>query len=98
MSQFKLTELAQEDLLARRDKVVIENGKRVARRILRELNEKFLILVDFPQMGRARPDLTDEEAFFFPFYSWLSVYNPESRPLQIIRIVSAYRDPENFLE
>lgn len=61
-----------------------------------ELDESLTNLSAFPRIGRARPDLTDQPVYFFPFYSWLVVYEPESVLLKILRIVSAYRDSKNL--
>lgn len=96
MSRYQLTELARDDLLDIGNRIAEDNGKEVARRILSELRDRFGCLCDFPKMGRPRPDLTHEPVYFFPFYSWLIVYDPEPKPLQVIRIVSSYRSPNNF--
>lgn len=57
-----------------------------------ELDDKLKLLSEFPAMGRARPELTNEPVFFLPFYSWFIVYYPESRPLEVLRLVSARRN------
>ena len=98
MSRYVFTELALEDLDEIRDRVLEDNGPKVARRILLELESKLELLCQFPAMGRARADLTEEDVFFFPFYSWLIVYEPESHPLTVVRLVSSYRNPKNFLQ
>ena len=91
MAQYRFTELANDDLCEMRDRVLEDNGTVVLRRIMTELDDKLKLLSDFPGMGRARPDLTDEPVFFLPFYSWFIVYHPESRPLEVLRFVSARR-------
>ena len=98
MSRYVLTELALEDLDEIRDRILKDNGPQVARRILLELESKLELLCLFPAMGRSRTDLTEEDVFFFPFYSWQIVYEPESHPLTIIRFVSSYRNPKKFLQ
>ena len=45
-----------------------------------------------PQIGHTRPDLTTKPVRFWPIYSYLIVYDPQSRPLEIVRILSGYRD------
>jgi|GEM_PF-1146739 len=92
MTSYELTEVAEEDLIDLRLRIIDTNGPRVAKKIIGELDETLTHLSDFPGLGRSRPDLTDEPVSFFPFYSWLIIYEPKSAPLQIIRIVSAYRD------
>lgn len=96
MTPYELTEVAEEDLMDLRLRIIDTNGPRVAKKIIGELDETLTHLSYFPDLGRSRPDLTDEPVSFFPFYSWLIIYEPKSAPLQIIRIVSAYRDSKNF--
>lgn len=50
------------------------------------------MLAERPGIGRLREDLADEPLRIWPVYSYLIIYRPETRPLQIIRIVSGYRD------
>jgi antitoxin ParD1/3/4/toxin ParE1/3/4 len=97
MSDYQLTELALDDLEEIRDRVLSDNGPIVARRIILELKTKLELLCEFPRMGRVRPDLTEENVFFFPFYSWLIVYEPDTQPLMVVRLISSYRNPKNFL-
>lgn len=48
-------------------------------------------------MGHRRPELTQaEEVRFFPVFSYLIVYLPESRPLSILRVLHGARDPEEL--
>lgn len=72
-------------------------GPDVAKRVLSELQAKLELLTDFPKMGRRRPELTDEKVLFFPFYSWLIVYQVEAGSLVIVRVVSSFRNPSNIL-
>ena len=53
MSRYVLTELALEDLDEIRDRVLEDNGPKVARRILLELESKLELLCQFQAMGRA---------------------------------------------
>jgi len=92
VTQYRLTELANNDLWELRNRVLKDNGAVVLRRIMMELDDKLKLLSDFPGMGRARPELTDEPVFFLPFYSWFIVYHPESQPLEVLRFVSARRN------
>ena len=97
MTRYQLTELAQSDLLEIRDLLVVNKDRDLALKILTELRDKIELLVDFPAMGRERPEFKEGKLIFFPFYSWLIIYNPKSKPLLVIRVVSAYRDLEIFL-
>jgi antitoxin ParD1/3/4/toxin ParE1/3/4 len=43
-------------------------------------------------------DLTDEPVKFFPVYSYLIVYLPEPRPLQVVAIFHGNRAVERLLK
>jgi antitoxin ParD1/3/4/toxin ParE1/3/4 len=51
----------------------------------------------FPEMGHLREDLTSEPFRFWPVYSYLIVYLPETNPLQIVRVLRASRDVSAML-
>jgi plasmid stabilization system protein ParE len=56
--------------------------------------------------GRGRPEsklghyrnLTDQAVKFFPVYSYLIVYRPDTRPLQVVSILHGRRDVEQILK
>ena len=49
-------------------------------------------LADNPHMGHFREDLTDKTVKFWPFkWHYLIIYKPVS-PLEIVRVLSGYRD------
>ena len=58
---------------------------------------KFAYLADFSQGGHWRPDLTAAEVRFLAVYSYLIVYRPETKPLQIVAILHAHRDVAKIL-
>jgi plasmid stabilization system protein ParE len=60
------------------------------------LNRPFL--AGTPAAGHRRKDLTDENVRFFPVYSYLIVYRPEMKPLQIVSILHGRRDVEQILK
>jgi antitoxin ParD1/3/4/toxin ParE1/3/4 len=49
-------------------------------------------LATTPGMGHVREDLVDRRHRCWPVYSHLVNYRPDTLPLQIIRVVSGYRD------
>jgi len=53
---------------------------------------KFPYLADFPNAGHRRQDLTSAPVRFLSVYSYLIVYRPETKPLQIVAILHAHRD------
>jgi len=55
-------------------------------------------LAQSPLMGHLREDLTDEPVRFWSVYSYVIVYDPETQPLQIIRILHSARDLRRILD
>jgi toxin ParE1/3/4 len=70
----------------------------IADRVEAVIRQKFDFLARTPGGGHSRKDLTDEPVRFFPVYSYLIVYRPESKPLQVVAILHGYRDVEQILK
>jgi plasmid stabilization system protein ParE len=45
-----------------------------------------------PLSGHRREDLTDQPVRFWSVYSYVIVYDPDTQPLQIVRILHSARD------
>ncbi len=61
------------------------------------IRERFVLLAKNPGLGHWRKDLTEETTKFFPVYSYLVVYRPETTPLQIVALLHGRRDIEQIL-
>jgi plasmid stabilization system protein ParE len=61
------------------------------------IRSKFAYLADLPNAGHWRRDLTEVPVRFFSVYSYLIVYRPETKPLQVVAIVHGRRDVEKIL-
>ena len=70
----------------------------MADRVESLIREKIVYLAGRPGGGHWRKDLTDEPVKFFPIYSYLIVYRPETNPLQIVAILHGRRDLERLLK
>jgi plasmid stabilization system protein ParE len=70
----------------------------VADRVESAIRERMALLAENPGAGHHRKDLTDEDVKFFPVYSYLIVYRPETKPLQIASILHGRRDVEQILK
>jgi toxin ParE1/3/4 len=70
----------------------------IADRVETAIREKFAFLAQTPGVGHRRKDLTDADVKFFPVYSYLIVYRPETTPLQIASILHGRRDVEQILK
>jgi plasmid stabilization system protein ParE len=61
-----------------------ESSLKTADRVESVIRSKFLYLSEFPGGGHWRRDLTQAEVRFFSVCSYLIVYRPETKPLQIV--------------
>ncbi len=57
-----------------------------------DLRSAVKALADMPGMGHSRDDLADETLRAWPVHSYMIVYRPQQRPIEIVRIVSGVRD------
>jgi antitoxin ParD1/3/4/toxin ParE1/3/4 len=74
-----------------------ESSQKTADRVESVIRSKFAYLADFPHGGHWRRDLTAAEVRFLAVYSYLIVYRPETKPLQIVAILHAHRDVAKIL-
>jgi toxin ParE1/3/4 len=70
----------------------------VADRVESEILAKITFLAATPGAGHWRKDLTEEPVKFFAVYSYLIVYRPDSKPLEIVAILHGNRDVERVLK
>jgi plasmid stabilization system protein ParE len=97
MTRFVLTPLAEQDLNDIWDYLAARNIA-AADRVLRALERAIERLVRRPGLGHLREDLADRRHRFPLVYSYLIVYRPETKPLQIIRVLHAARDVQELLD
>lgn len=90
MSRYRFTRTAQKDLKAIKDYIAARNLP-AARRIVDEIFQKCQILAQFPEMGWLWEDLVPPLCSF-PVDRYLIFYRPVTDGIQIMRIVSGYRD------
>ena len=62
------------------------------------IRDKIIFLAASPGAGHWRKDLTDQAVKFFPVYSYLIVYRPDTKPLQVVSILQGRRDVEQILK
>lgn len=74
-----------------------ESSQETADRVESVIRSKFVYLADFPGAGHWRRDLTSAEVRFFSVYSYLIVYRPETKPLEIVSILHGSRDVAGVL-
>jgi len=64
-----------------------------ADRVVDELRESIKKLVDFPEMGFRREELTSKPLRFFPVRDFLIAYAPEEKPLLVVAVLHTRRNP-----
>jgi len=70
----------------------------MADRVESAIRERIINLAETPEAGHSRKDLTEESVKFFPVYSYLIVYRPETHPLQVVSILHGHRDVGQILK
>jgi toxin ParE1/3/4 len=75
-----------------------QTGLTMADRVESGILEKIAFLAGTPGAGHSRKDLTEEDVKFFSVYSYLIVYRPTTKPLQIVSILHGRRDLEQILK
>lgn len=69
----------------------------MADRVESVIRDKISFLAENSGAGHWRKNLTDQAVKFFPVYSYLIVYRPDTRPLQVVSISHGRRDVEKIL-
>ena len=67
-------------------------------RVEQEIEQAVSKLARNLELGHFRRDLTSKSVRFWPIHSYLIIYDPSSRPLEIVRILSGYRDVAALLK
>jgi len=76
---------------------IAQENPTAAHTFLDSLYEAMEKLSDNPHMGHLREDLTDKQVKFWPFkWHYLIIYKPTS-PIEIVRVLSGYRDIINLV-
>jgi plasmid stabilization system protein ParE len=94
--KFVLTQLAAEDLNEIWGYLALDNLE-FADKVLSELESAMRNLSRSPGIGHFREDLADKRHKFFLVRSYLIVYQTETKPLRIIRVLHAARDVFSLL-
>jgi toxin ParE1/3/4 len=92
MKRYLFTDEAKEDLADIRAYLKREAGPRIAKSTLNKIKDALIFLSHTPGAGHLREDLTNASVKFWPVFSYLIVYDPATRPLEIIRILHGSRD------
>ncbi len=94
MSSYRFTPQAIDDLFEIWSYIASDDPD-AANRVEEAIHVASAFLADTPLAGRIREDLTVLPLRFWlvqPYRNYWIVYNPETKPLQVIRIIHAARD------
>jgi plasmid stabilization system protein ParE len=75
-----------------------ESSLKIADRVDAAIRDQIIVLAKSPGIGHSRKDLTDEAVKFFPVYSYLIVYRPDTKPLHVVAILQGRRDVQQVLK
>lgn len=82
---YVLSRLALQDLTDIWDRIARRNLE-AADRVIDEIDTSFLKLAAHHEMGHIREDLAPRSYRFWPIYSYLIIYRPNTSPLEIARV------------
>jgi antitoxin ParD1/3/4/toxin ParE1/3/4 len=91
MSRFVLTAQARLDLLNIWN-YIAEDNIDAADRLHDEFYDAFNGLADMPGKGHVRNELADPRHRVWSVHSYLIIYRPQTKPLQIVSVVHGARD------
>jgi antitoxin ParD1/3/4/toxin ParE1/3/4 len=74
-----------------------ESTETIADRVEATIRDQIISLAKSPGIGHWRKDLTDEAVKFFPVYSYLIIYRPDTKPLHVVAILQGRRNVEQIL-
>lgn len=97
MTPFRLTPQAQSDLLAITDYILDNSGAKRAKSVISVIREALEKVAETPGLGHKREDLTDEDVRFWTVFKYYVVYRPETHPLEVVAIISGWRDVQTEL-
>lgn len=95
MPRYILTDLARSDIL-QIHRYIAQHSPNGTRKVRTRFRASMELLAQFPGIGHLRHDLTEEPIRFWRVYSYLIVYRPDSKPLQIVRVIHGARDMSKF--
>jgi plasmid stabilization system protein ParE len=97
MRNFVFTRQAEDDLFEIWD-FIAQDSIDAADRVRDEIRAAIRKLCEFPGIGHHRADIADPSYRFWRVYSYLLVYRSTDDLIEIVRIVSGYRDLPEILE
>ena len=91
MKRFKLSPEAALDIRSVWA-YIAKDSIRAARRVRLQIMRACQAIAANPRIGHSRSDLTDKPLLFWPVGSYLIIYNPAPRPIEIVRVLHGALD------
>jgi len=98
MSRYILAPQAAQDLIDIWRYIREQSSVTIADRVERTIRDRMGFLSSHPRAGHWRRDMTSQNVKFFSVYSYLIVYKPDTKPLQIVSLLHGRRDVEKILK
>lgn len=95
--RYHLTSQAQRDLTAVLTYLLREAGETVTRRIDQKFEATFEHIADFPLSGHRRDELPSESQRILSVANYLIIYDAESQPPVIQRVIHGSRNIQNLI-
>jgi toxin ParE1/3/4 len=89
--RFRLTKPAVQDIEEIADYIAQQSGLEQSENFLSKLESKFSKIVNFPLLGRKRDEILTNIRTI-PLDKYLILYMPIGDDIEILRVVSGYRD------
>ncbi len=91
MKRFKLSPEAACDIREIWSYIAADSVE-AARKVRLALFDACRRLAENPHIGHTRKDLTEQPVLFWPVGSYLIIYDPQTKPLSVVRVVHGARD------
>ena len=97
MSRYRLAPEARQDIKEIWS-FIARDSIEGAGRVRQEIRDSCRRLAQHPYTGHERDDLTSrEDVRFWPVHSYLIIYRPSTRPLEILRVIHGKRDVKSVV-
>lgn len=89
---YELTGIAEDELGDILEQIADRDGPTRALHVHGRFVKAFELLAFQPGSGTTRPKLTGEQVRWWPVFKWLVIYDPETSPLLILRVLYGGRE------
>ena len=94
---YELSAVGRLDLLQIWNYLAEHVSLKVADQVSAEIEQAIRKLTKTPGLGHRRPDLTGRNILFYSVRSYLIIYRPDKKPLNVLRILHGARDIQGLL-